>query len=94
MFTRSSPERRAKVRDEFQRLSADTELQRLSDEELRGFAIRYGIQMTVNMKKVEGIQWQRLGSMFSVFSVKGDLEAFDNPMQKVIDAVKVNMSKS
>ena len=89
-----APERRAKVRDEFRRLSADTELQGLSDEELRAFAVRYGLQMTVDMKKVEGLQWQRLGSMFRGFSVKGDLEAIDNPMQKVIDAVKVNTSKS
>ena len=50
--------------------------------------------MTVDMKKVEGVQWQLIGSMFSCFSVKGDLEAFDNPMQKAVDAVKVNMSKS
>ena len=89
-----APERRKKVRDEFQRLSADKELQGLSDEELRAFAIRYGLQMTVDMKQVEGLQWQRLGSMFSGFSVKGDLEAIDYPMQKVNDAVKINMSKS
>ena len=75
-------------------MSAETELQGLSDEELRAFAVRYGLQMTVDMKKVEGIHWQRLGSMFRGFSVKGDLEAIDNPMQKVIDAVKINMSKS
>ena len=54
MFTRSSPERRAKVRDEFQRLSADTELQRLSDEELRGFAIRYGIDDDCQYEKGRG----------------------------------------
>lgn len=89
-----APERRAKVRNEFQRLSANAELQGLSDEELRAFAVRYGLQMTADMKKVEGLQWQRLGSMFHGFSVKGDLEAIDNPMQKVIDAVKVNISKS
>ena len=89
-----APERRKKVRDEFQRLSADKELKGLSDEELRAFAVRYGLQMTVDMKKVEGIQWQRLGSMFRGFSVKGDIEAIDNPMQKVINAVKINMSKS
>jgi hypothetical protein len=59
-----------------------------------GDAVSYGLQMTVNMKKVEGVQWQRIGSMFSGFSVKGDPEAIDNPMQKAVDAVKVNMSKS
>ena len=26
-----------------------------------GFAVRYGLQMTVNMKKIEGVQWQRIG---------------------------------
>ena len=84
-----APERRKKVRDEFQRLSSETELQGLSDEEFRAFAVRYGLQMTVEMKQVKGIQWQRLGSMFSGFNVKGDLEAVDYPMQTVIDAVKV-----
>ena len=38
-----APERRKKVRDEFQRLSSETELQGLSDEELRAFAVRYGL---------------------------------------------------
>ena len=70
-------------------MSSETELQGLSDEEFRAFAVRYGLQMTVEMKQVKGIQWQRLGSMFSGFNVKGDLEAVDYPMQTVIDAVKV-----
>ena len=52
-----SPERRAKVRHEFQVLSADTELMGLSDDELRAFAVHYGLQMTVDMKQVEGLQW-------------------------------------
>ena len=50
--------------------------------------------MTVDMKKVKGVQLQHIGSMFSCFSVKGDLEAIGNPMQKAVDAVKVNMSNS
>ena len=50
--------------------------------------------MTVDMKKVEGLKWQRLGSMFRGLSIKGDLGAIDYPMQKVIDAVNINMSKS
>ena len=45
--------------------------------------------MTVEMKQVKGILWQRLGSMFSGFNVKGELKAVDYPMQTVIDAVKV-----
>ena len=58
------------------------------------FAVRYGLQMTVNMKKIEGVQWQRIGSMLSGFSIKGVLEAIGIPMQKAVDAVKINMSKS
>ena len=58
------------------------------------FAVRYGLQITFDMKKVEGVQWQHIGSMFSGFSIKGDLEAIGNPMQKAVDAVKVNMSNS
>lgn len=82
------PERRAMVRQEFLRLSDDNELQQLSDDELRAFAIRYGLQMTVNLKQVVGVEWQRLGPIFPGFSAWGALEATEGE-KKVLDAETV-----
>lgn len=78
-LTVDAPQRQAKVKEEFQRLKDEP----MDDDSLRSIALRYGLQMTVDARKVIRVSWERLGPVFPGFMAGGDLSVLDVPMTKV-----------
>ncbi len=84
-----APQRAAKVRQEFMRLSDETELMGMTDDELRSMALRHGLNLVVDNKSVVGMTWHRIGKLFPSFLAAGDVAALDVPATKVLDADEV-----
>ncbi len=84
-----APQRAAKVRQEFMRLSDETEMMGMTDDELRSMALRHGLNLVVDNKSVVGMTWHRIGKLFPSFLAAGDVAALDVPTTKVLDADEV-----
>ena len=67
------PQREAAVREEVSRLRDHKELRKMSDDDLRSFAKRYGLKLTVDEKHVCQGEWSRLGPIFPGSAWGGDL---------------------
>ena len=71
------PKRAQAVAEEIGRLRDPKRLNALTDDELRSFAKRYGLALTVDHKRVVGGEWKRLGPIFNLvagFAWGGDLD--------------------
>ena len=85
----TSEARIAMVNAEFQRLSDRELLARMSDDDLRGVAVRYGLRFTVHMKTVIAFEWTELGLSKPSAAAYGDLSVLDVPVTKELDKEKV-----
>lgn len=78
------PQRAKAVRDEMSRLRNFSQLEAMTDDELRSFAKRYGLTLRVDEKQVVGGEWTRLGPIFPGSAWGGDLDE----LVKAIDNAK------
>ncbi len=89
------PQHEQAVRNEVIKLRDWKKLQAMTEDELRSFAKRYGLMLTVNEKLVIGGEWTRLGPFFPGSTWGGSLDvlvtAITNAKAKGLKAVKVEL---